>query len=517
MKKIVFLFFVFTSSAIFAQITFQKTYGTTGVEEGRFIEKTSDGGYIIAGGTTFFDSTSYDSFIIKVNSWGDTLWTKIIGTNNQSEWITSIKSTSDGGIICLISLDSNWPAYAFLVKLDAFGNILWSEKVGPVEGIYDIVETFDGGFAFSFSMDSNFGIIKTNSVGNVLWTIVDSVDSFYLPYKGSLVQTADNGFALATSGDYNLYLLKLDSLGNSQWGKLYDTPYDDYLVSIKQTSDFGFIIGGNMSNSIYSKAILIKTNSTGDTLWTKAYFSPSGISEFPLDVDVIQNTDGGYSFPFLSNSFPFNNKIIMMKTDLSGNILLVKKFGGVQDDWPDDILQTSDNGFLISGCTKSFGHTNGLCDVYLIKTDSTGYSGCNNSSVSLATEYLNLTVSNLLPIVVSPYAPITASSYSYYVKTGFSTSTICFSVDVQENDIQDFKYTLSPNPFTTISILEISTSSKFKNMTMEIVDLLGRKLKTIKIESSKTVLTRDDLPAGIYIFQLQTDKQIIGSGKFVIE
>ncbi len=520
MTKIIVLFLAFTSSAIFAQTTFQKTYGTTGLEEGRFIEKTADGGYIIAGATTYFDSTAYDSFIIKVNSWGDTLWTKTIGTNNQSEWITSIRSTSDGGIICLISLDSNWPAYGFLVKLDALGNIFWSEKIGPLEQVFDIIETFDGGFAFSYSMFSNFGIVKTNSIGNILWTTLDSVNSFYLPYKGSLVQTADSGFALATSlynGDVNIYLLKLDSLGNSQWGKLYNTPDDDYLVSIKQTSDLGFIIGGAMLYTPYSKATLIKTNSVGDTIWTKAYFSPPDISEFPLDVDVIQNADGGYSFPFVSNSFAFNNKIIMTKTDLSGNILLTKIFGGLQDDWPDDILQTTDNGFLISGCTKSFGHSNGLCDVYLIKTDSIGYSGCNNSSVSLTTEYLDLTVSNLMPMPATPSAPIIASSYPYYVKKGFSTSTICFSVGIQEDEIQDFKYNLSPNPFSTISTLEILISSEFKNATIEIIDLLGRKLKTVKIVNSKTILTREDLPAGIYIFRLQTDMQIIGSGKFVVE
>jgi hypothetical protein len=519
MKKLLFLFFVFTSATIFAQTIFQKTYGTIGVEEGRFIEKTNDGGYLIAGGTTYFDSTAYDSFVIKVNSLGDTLWTKIISNSNQSEWLTSIKSTSDGGSICLILLDTNWPAYGFLVKLDALGNILWSKKIGPIELVYDLVETLDGGFAFSYSMGLHFGIIKTDITGNVLWASLDSVNSFPNYQKVSLIQTADSGFAITTTinSNYDIYLLKLNPTGNVQWGKLYSTTEKDYSVGLKQTSDLGFIISGTKENTPYAKTILIKTNSIGDTLWTRGYFSPPFGGEYTIEGDIIQNSDGGFSFSTVSTNGLAGNTIFLLRTNSFGNLLWTKRYGGMQDDWPNDILQTSDNGFLITGCTKSFGHANGLCDIYLIKTDSVGLSGCNTSSVFLSTEYLDLVVSNLSAIDSVPLVPITASTYTYNIVNGLSTSAVCFSIGIKESKMLDLEYRLYPNPFYSSTTFEISTSSDLKNSTLEIFDLLGRKLKTIKIQSATTTVHRDNLLPGIYIFQLQAETQTIGSGKFIVQ
>ena len=83
---------------IFAQISFERTYGGLDYEEGFSVQQTSDGGYIIAGTTESFGAGIRDVYLIKTDSYGDTLWTK---TYCGSEWDLgrSVQQTSDGGYI----------------------------------------------------------------------------------------------------------------------------------------------------------------------------------------------------------------------------------------------------------------------------------------------------------------------------------------------------------------------------------------------------------------------------------
>src|SRR5437763_860477 len=83
----------------FGQITFQKTYGGSNQDVGSSVQQTTDGGYIIAGGTYGINASSYfDVYLIKTNAVGDTLWKKNLGGIYDSE-AKDVHQTIDGGYI----------------------------------------------------------------------------------------------------------------------------------------------------------------------------------------------------------------------------------------------------------------------------------------------------------------------------------------------------------------------------------------------------------------------------------
>ncbi len=158
----------------------------------------------------------------------------------------------------------------------------------------------------------------------------------------------------------------------SSWWRTYGGTHSDRGYCVQQTTDGGYIIAG----STYSfgpgtpdscNVYLIKTDASGDTLWTRAY-GGAGCDE---GYSVQQTTDGGYIIAGYTNSFGAGNgDIYLVKTDASGDTLWTRTFGGPDRDEGASIQQTADGGYVVAGRTYSFGA--GDADVYLVKTNAQG-------------------------------------------------------------------------------------------------------------------------------------------------
>jgi len=177
----------------------------------------------------------------------------------------------------------------------------------------------------------------------------------------------------------------------------------DYGNSVQETQDGGYIIAGvteSFGAGEYD-VYLIKTDSIGDTIWTKTY----GGTDDDFGYSVQETQDGGFIIAGRTSSFGAGNgDVYLIKTDAVGATVWTKTYGGTDDDGGCSVQETQDGGFIIAGWTNSFGA--GWEDVYLIKTDSLGNVGLEEETASVVPELYGLSQNQ-----PNPFSKVTSISY----------------------------------------------------------------------------------------------------------
>jgi hypothetical protein len=379
------LAFVLGSVSLLAQApdtAWTRAYGGTGGDYGYSVQQTTDGGYIVVGRTDSYGAGNGDVYLIKTDSVGDTLGTRIYGGTGV-DYGYSVQQTTDGGYI-VAGRTSSYGAGGpdvWLIKTDSLGDTLWTKTFGGASLDYgqSVQQTTDGGYIVA-GRTSSYGagstdvwLIKTDSLGDTLWT--KTYGGTDQDYGYSVQQTTDGGYIVVGrtdsygAGNGDVYLIKTDSVGDTLWTKTYggDTGYDEGW-SVQQTDDGGYIVTGYASFGAGNGDVyLIKTDSVGDTLGTRTY----GGIDAEEGYSVQQTTDGGYILVGFTRSYGAgSDDIYVIKTDSLGDTLWTRTYGGIFEDYGQSVKQTTDGGYIVAGYTYSYGA--GSYDVYLIKIKPEG-------------------------------------------------------------------------------------------------------------------------------------------------
>jgi hypothetical protein len=177
----------------------------------------------------------------------------------------------------------------------------------------------------------------------------------------SIKQTSDGGFILGGSSDSNIsgdktenclggtdyWMVKTDAMGTIQWQNTIGGSGYEYLFSIEQTTDGGYILGGYSSSNISGDKSensiggndywIVKTDSTGNVQWQNTI----GGSSSDILYSINQTTDegfilGGYSLSNITGDKTENNlggrDYWIVKTDSTGNIQWQNTIGGSSND-----------------------------------------------------------------------------------------------------------------------------------------------------------------------------------------
>ena len=167
-------------------LEWQKSFGGSSIDRANDVIQTNDGGYIVVGqvfsnnGDVAQHYGGNDIWVVKTTSTGEIEWQKTLGGSDQ-DWGQSIQKTSDGGYVIAGStwshdgdvLNTNSIADIWVVKLNVDGVIKWQKTLGGSLGEdgYSIYQTTDNGYIVAGSAFSNDGDVTGHHAKSDFWIV----------------------------------------------------------------------------------------------------------------------------------------------------------------------------------------------------------------------------------------------------------------------------------------------------------------------------------------------------------
>ena len=300
------------------------------LEGGNSIVQTSDGGYFITNHTESYGAGDCDSWAIKTDHAGNMQWNQTYGCSGDDVGEQGIQTSDGNFVVTGITRILDWRGNAFIVKYNSGGDTLWTRVFNayPNEIGMRIVESSDGGFVVACSGTTgtvgteNILVLKTSIDGDLLWT--KEIGGAGNEEAYGLVATSDGGFVISGfttsfgSGDADAYLVKLNDSGTQLWSRNYGGLLDDRAISLATTRDGGFIVAGDTKSFRDSCDIfLFKTDMNGNLLWSKTFGNTDYIESPGW---IVTCPDGGFAITGTKQKIGSEDAdIYLLKTDSSGN------------------------------------------------------------------------------------------------------------------------------------------------------------------------------------------------------
>ncbi len=529
MRITVFAICVLLASTIQAQLdtVWTKTLGGSKVDAfgswpaGRASSFVTENGDIVtAATTTSIDGMitnsieAPDVWIVKLNSKGDTLWTKLYGGNSWDVVTDIVQSQFGGFYICGYTYSNSndfighhgtiYETDGFIAKFDDNGNKIWIKQYGG----YRIIEIGGDDYLYSvkeFPNGTVMAVGETNSINGELYFDNTMFNVGWILHIDSLGNVIDSK--------------KIVESAHSEWNA------NQFLEIQILPENSGYVVLGQTFELINSHNIwVVRFDKAGQVVWSKAYGSASQTWACDLHVtnkkeiyavgwvqsggrDVADAYIGGYSDTWL------------IKLDYNdGSIIRQRLYGGEDGyEWPYVLTSDCDGNVVVGGATSSSNfHGNGKQfgggDFWMFsinqKFDTLWTFRAGGSESDFITSINFYDDCNVI------YLSGRTNSNNEYVhgnhgdrdiwiaKTSFDQTGI---YDYNTNDSQIVLY---PNPVQ--DLLNISSLKTVSDYEFTICDITGREVYRNKIKNNLFAEYQIDirfLTSGLYFFNyIENDK-----------
>ena len=264
-----------------------------------------DGGFALTG--VKHTPTGSDSYLIKTNATGETIWQKVFRDSIIDDLIRIA-----GGYVLAGGRDYEMrngfpsPTRAFAVRTRANGTTRWSRTFGnrPGNRFQSLIRARDGGFLFvgthrrRTSNTFDGWVVKTDAAGAKQWARNYPSDPWSTSFS-SIVRAPTRGYLLGGE-EFGAWLVRIGEKGRKQWQKTYsvDDTFNTDLASLIRTTDGGYVVGLNVTNvdGEMRGCWVLKIDAQANTLWerfpaprtTRKPYTDSVLS------DIVRTRDGAY-------------------------------------------------------------------------------------------------------------------------------------------------------------------------------------------------------------------------------
>lgn len=401
--------FVLVAFQASAQGRFQAHFeaGTEGFSGYNSLAETPDGGFFIAANSLSFGNITPKILGMKIDGEGNLEWSKSYG-GDTADNVTAVAATRDSGFVILgysNSFHSSNDLRTYLVKTDSMGNVVWSNVFEGNQASYghDIIPASDGGYliagtTYDQNNNTNGFIFKTDRKGNLQWE-KSKGGNFSEDIINDIAPVKTGGYLLAgyysssTSGGKEGLLIKINGKGETIWAKSYDGPgYNaDVFISISQDMKENILaVGVTRSAGAGNRDFLaVQTDPDGNLKLAKVYGGPNEETAYA----GFFNGNNGWNLMGRTNSFGAGfDDYYLVNTDSKGNVNFARTFGTPYYEFFVSGISTRDGGSALLARTSFLGA--GKEEVYLVKTDTNYNSGCLEQDVSATSNDINLLVTN---------------------------------------------------------------------------------------------------------------------------
>lgn len=284
-------------------IQWQKRYGGPGRDIAYDIEQTNDLGFIVVGSTDSFGSASSDVWVLKLDPDGEIEWQKRYG-GSHADVAYDIEKTNDGGFIMAgetgsfgASSDGYNNSDVWVLKLDPDGNVQWQKRYGRdrMDRANSIRQTSDGAYVVAGStqvpteedgwyVDNAWVLKLSEEDGEIVWQRV--YGSGYYSGLNSVVESSDGNLVVAGWAPMQALVYKIHAAdGGMLWRRLYDLPdraaHHFFSANALQKTRSGYVVAGLSSDYFShhkftfeannSEILVFQIDQDGYPIWHKTY------------------------------------------------------------------------------------------------------------------------------------------------------------------------------------------------------------------------------------------------------
>jgi hypothetical protein len=316
-------------------------------------------------------------------------WSKTYSTGDNHEWFNAAVCTWDWGWgFAGFSSDgagSHTEGGYLLVRTDSAGDTLWTRRYrrSTADICRGMTPTMDGGFAMvgwsgtSQYVDGVIWLLRVDRNGDSLWSRTFRAGNFNIGYSVTL--TPDGGFFIGgacgtyDAGNSDFYAIRTDSLGDTLWTRVYGGSDWDECTSVCAVDSSGFLMAGTTysDGSGNQDFALMRLTAAGDSVWFQTYGGPG----WEWCSAMMPLPGGGCAMAGGTTSYGAGgNDSWLVRTNAEGAMLWNRTFGGERDDWGYALSMMWDGHLLLGGYTLS--SSSGLTPRYwLVKVGLNGWNG----------------------------------------------------------------------------------------------------------------------------------------------